>query len=527
MKKLLSMILALALVFSFSTTAFAANPDEKGSITINDAEIGHSYSVYRILDLFSSKNADGENPYEQFVYETNEKWEDFVMNAVYDDKDTTETEDDVKFFVVTKITTEGVTNKFVTWNTEIPEEEKESAAKALAELANEYADAHNIEPEAEKNNVESAVVEFEGLELGYYLLDSTAGILCSLDTTDPDVVIEEKNGVPTSGKNVEEDSNKAFGDNNDAAMFQEVVFEAFVNVKAGAQNYAVHDKMSTGLTYLGVTKVEVGTMVEGSFVAETTVEEGDETYTVIDHTEEDVADCTCEYGENCTFTVDFEDAFLADKADKTIRIEYKAKVNENAVIEGEGNPNELFLKYGDENQTEKDETVTFVHEFKLDKVDGSTGKEVAGEMDYTDAERIDGAQFKLFDAEKRGNEIPVVKLADGRYRLAKEGETAVAIETVNGGAEIEGLDSTDVYYVEEIKAPDGYNKLKDRIRIQLADETDSTEKTVEVYTVVNNPGVELPSTGGMGTTMFYLVGGIMTIGALVVLVARKRMGEAE
>lgn len=143
-------------------------------------------------------------------------------------------------------------------------------------------------------------------------------------------------------------------------------------------------------------------------------------------------------------------------------------------------------------------------------------------------EVLEGAEFKLYDAETSGNEIPVVKVSDGVYRVAVTGETGVAIEA--GTARIQGLDGTKTYYLEEIKAPAGYNILTSRVAVQMesADHPATVENNKYVsggVEVVNRRGAELPSTGGIGTTIFYVIGAILVIGAGILLVTRRRMSS--
>lgn len=143
-------------------------------------------------------------------------------------------------------------------------------------------------------------------------------------------------------------------------------------------------------------------------------------------------------------------------------------------------------------------------------------------------EVLEGAEFKLYDAETSGNEIPVVKVSDGVYRVAVTGETGVAIEA--GTARIQGLDGTKTYYLEEIKAPAGYNILTSRVAVQMesADHPATVENNKYVsggVEVVNQRGAELPSTGGIGTTIFYVIGAILVIGAGILLVTRRRMSS--
>ena len=143
-------------------------------------------------------------------------------------------------------------------------------------------------------------------------------------------------------------------------------------------------------------------------------------------------------------------------------------------------------------------------------------------------EVLEGAEFKLYDAETSGNEIPVVKVSDGVYRVAVTGETGVAIEA--GTARIQGLDGTKTYYLEEIKAPAGYNILTSRVAVQMesADHPATVENNKYVsggVEVVNQRGAELPSTGGIGTTIFYVIRAILVIGAGILLVTRRRMSS--
>ncbi|HBK26004.1 MAG TPA: hypothetical protein DDY90_04600, partial [Clostridiales bacterium] len=96
----------------------------------------------------------------------------------------------------------------------------------------------------------------------------------------------------------------------------------------------------------------------------------------------------------------------------------------------------------------------------------------------------------------------------------------------NGKIEIAGLDA-DTYYLREVKAPDGYNRLADDVEVKIVRTTSEDGKTLTLAPVTakvnNNSGTELPSTGGTGTTIFHVLGSILVIGAGVLLVTRKRM----
>lgn len=227
------------------------------------------------------------------------------------------------------------------------------------------------------------------------------------------------------------------------------------------------------------------------------------------------SDYTLEPGKNgTTFTLTFKDSYVADKVGEAIVVTYNATLNDKAVVTG--NKNKATLGYGT-NKTVESETTTYTYEFDLVKVDGATKK------------LLNGAEFKLYDAENGGSVIKVVPVADG-YRVANGDETG-AVDTikVNGKVHISGLDKT-TYWLEETKAPDGYNMLTERKPVSLTNGSNNTTLTSNTWSeadhgvaVENNAGTVLPSTGGMGTTLFYVVGGGLMVAAVVLLVTKKRM----
>ena len=348
----------------------------------------------------------------------------------------------------------------------------------------------------------STTVKFEGLTLGYYLVDSTLGTLCSLDTTNTDVVIKEKNAEPANTKTVEEDSTPGtYGEKNDADIGQTVNFKSTITAQAGAENYVFHDKMSVGLTFGSVT----GITLNGNTVDA-------ENYTVIT----DKAAIT----DDCTFEVKFTQKFCdtLKKEDKIV-ISYTATLNENAVIGGDGNPNESKISYGDSNNiktTPGSTTTTYTWSFGVFKYTVSNNSQKA----------LAGAKFTLSKNSDGSNPINLISKGGNVYRVAKAGEenTITVITTdATGKFTIEGLDS-DIYYLTETEAPAGYNKLAAPIEVKVENGTIAANKTVNVE---NKTGTELPSTGGIGTTIFYVLGGILAVGAAVLLATKKRMDKSE
>lgn len=477
-RKSLALLLALILVLALGGTAFAEG--ETGSITINDAVVGQTYTIYQILDLESySHTTDEEGNITAtgaYAYKANSAWETWLRTQ------TTYVSFDAQ--------------GYVTWV-------ENADAAAFAKAAQKYAKDNSI---ANQGSVTAttATVSFTGLDLGYYLVDTTLGTLCSLDTTNPTVVMEEKNEVPTNVKTVEEDSTNVYGEKNDADIGQTVNFKSVITAQAGAENYVFHDTMSTGLTYTGVTGITLNS---------TTVDASN--YTV-----------TAPAADGDTFDVTFTQAFCDTlKANDQIVVSYTATLNENAVIAGEGNPNTSKVSYGDSSNTKytpDSQTKTYTWDVDVFKytMNGETEKALAGAT-FTLSKNADGS-----------NPIALVSEGNNVYRVAKTGESDTVTEITTdatGKFTIKGLDA-DTYYLTETKAPAGYNKLAGAVTITIGENgvvnaTAEAPQGVDEVKILNQSGTELPSTGGMGTTLFYVLGSVLVVGAVVLLVTRKRMSN--
>ena len=148
----------------------------------------------------------------------------------------------------------------------------------------------------------------------------------------------------------------------------------------------------------------------------------------------------------------------------------------------------------------------------------------------TEEKPLSGAVFILSKNNK--GEAPIALISEGNnvYRVAKADETNTVTEITTdstGKFTIKGLDS-DTYYLIEKTAPAGYNTLKEPVTITINSDgkvnvTTENPNGVDTVKVLNQTGTELPSTGGMGTTIFYVLGGVLMAGAFVLLVVRKRM----
>ncbi len=480
LQKIASFILALILALSLGITAFAAGT---GSISINNANSENVYEIYKLLDLESYDLGSGA-----YSYTVAPEWATFFGTA----------EAQTYFSVDAQ--------GYATW---IAAEDDDTVA-AFAKLALAYAKANTISPVKSSEIPGDAVLtgttlKFSDLDLGYYLIDSTMGALCGLTTTNPHAAINAKNGEPSIDKQVKEDSTENWGDNNTAEIGQEVEFRVTINVHQGAENYVLHDKMSAGLTFKEVTKIEH--VIPG---VETHTATADK-YTVT------VPGTSCAHG--CTFEVAFTQAFCdsLETNDKVI-IYYTATINENAIVGTDPNTNKAILEFGEnhDHTTSEDATETKTYAFDLVKTDSQN-------------KLIDGAEFKIYDAATGGNEIKVVKIDDLTYRRALPSETGVSIAVKDGKVRVIGFDN-GTYYLEETKTPSGYNQLAERQKFIISDGNldaafvDGIFSTGSGVHVVNKNGTMLPETGGIGTTLFYVVGGILVAGSIVFLVTRKRMG---
>lgn len=482
MKKTMSVLLALVLLLALSVPAMAAG---EGMITINKAVVGQTYTIYRILELESYNPTTNA-----YSYKATTDWKDFINSADIKDK-------------YVSVNDEG----YVTW--------KDGAdAAAFAKLAQAYAAEKKLANQGQKtaekkDDSNITTVTFDKLDLGYYLVDSTLGTLCSLDTTKPNATIDEKNAEPTNVKTVEEDSTPGvYGQTNDADIGQTVNFKSTITAQAGAENYVFHDAMSEGLTYTGVTGV--------------TLKRGDAEATTVDPANYEIK--TEGLTDGCTFEIVFKQTFCDTlKANDKIEISYTATVNEKAVVGLPGNDNTSKLGYGDSSNTKTtppSKTTTYTWDMSVLKYATKDGKEV----------KLADAVFTLSRDEKGTDLIKLVKVEDNVYRVAKTGETGITQITTDatGAFTIKGLDSY-TYYLTEITQPAGYNKLADPIKVVIDDNGNVTYNNDYIGTVKveNKSGAELPSTGGVGTTVFYVVGGLMVLLAVVLLVTRKKMSAGK
>lgn len=472
----MALLAALALVLAMAVPAFAEG--ETGSITVQGAVNGESYSIYKIFDV---TGYDTTTKPHKIAYKVTDDWASFFEKgkpgAAY----------------VTLDSKKQISGTML----------DSSTAPEFAAAAIKWAkdSTHNIKATESKTANEGGVT-FTGVTNGYYLVDTSLGALCSLDNvTGNTATISEKNKVPSVEKKVK--NGDSYDSSNSAKIGDTVEYKTTITINGSVEKVVLHDKMDAGLTFNETSvKVKVG----GADVAA-------DSYTLKK---------SAELSDSCTFEIEFKDSYIAGlKTGTQIEVTYSATLNKNAVIGTTGNKNDTWLKYGN-NGSVTSETTTYSYSFDLVKTD-------------SDGTLLAGAKFKLYADQDCTNEIELVADGANGYRVATTGETGVPyIETnANRALTIKGLKGTTTYYLKEIEAPKGYNELENAFAFNIASANISSNlsdtsnkwdegKSTGIH-IINNAGTTLPSTGGMGTTVFYVVGGGLMAVAVVLLVTKKRM----
>lgn len=491
MKKLMAALLAVAMVCAMAIPAFAAGgagaTTGEGKITIDNAVIGHTYKIYRILNLQYNETA------KSFRYEKNNKWGAFVDEQS------------------DKLAVDA--NGVVTWKEGVSAEKDGAPIKALAIAAGQYVKDQGTAFAADDSKVAaSSTVIFDNLPLGWYLVvsDLTSDAICSIDTTAKQVTIKEKNGVPTVTKEVEYASG-SWGQGNDGNVGDTVNFQTTINVTDGdPTNYVLHDQMSKGLTF---KENSIAVKVNDTLITNYTVE-----YTNTD---------------KCTFEISFPNGTL--HTNDTVVVTYSATINNDAVVGTTGNENETWLKYGDNGETTHGKTKTYTWSFNIFKyfTDSNNDMQYLADVEFVLYRKNadDKAEYAKFDS---NNKLTGWTEAENEATKLKTNATSTVA--------VEGLDA-GTYFLKEITTPGGFNGLTSDVEVKITSscniltgatyaveykmvneegftDTDEQEKVVPIE---NKRGTTLPGTGGIGTTIFYVIGGGLMAAAAILLITKKRM----
>lgn len=500
-RKLASLLLALVMVFALATTAFAtepATPTTTGSITITNAAKGETYKIYKLFD--ATVNADGSS----IAYTGT------VPGSLSDYF----TADANGYISATNDAKEG----------DHMSERLEEALKVWTVTATPTSQADG----------DGTALNFKGLELGYYVVTTTQGDqLISVDSTMPDVKIVDKNTSTPSDlhKNASTKDVNIGNTVTYTVSFKTSNYDGTGESAKEIVSYTIEDTLPDFLSNVTVTSIIVDN--DGS-----------------DTTTGDRDDVTVQFDNNKKINIDWydktENKFKYDNG-ATVTITYTAVVTEKAAIDGEGNTNKVTVTWTTKDGTqpgpgklEEKETI-YTYAIALKKVSDN-------------GRNLPGAVFEFPFYVKSDADA-----TDGAYIYAgtdpSTGLTNRITTPDSGVIVVKGVKSGSYNNIKEVTAPAGYNKLTAPVTVEAV-KTGSTSTHTTVYldkdgniantetdrktevkvdiekiaakpvVVVNKAGTELPSTGGMGTTIFYILGSILVVAAVVLLVTKKRMSDA-
>ena len=497
-RKLASLLLALVMVFALATTAFAQDvtvTGGTGSITISNAAKGETYTIYKLFD--ATVNADGSSiAYTGTIPDSLKDYFSADANGYISATSAAKDGENMS---------EGLKTALKTWT---------ATAKATATAQSD-----------------GSALNFKELAYGYYVVTTTQGDqVISVDSTMPNVTIVDKNSsTPKDLSKTASSNDVSIGD----TVTYTISFKTSNYYGAGTNakeivSYTIEDTLPEFLSNVTVTSIIVDN-------------DGNDTTTT------DQDNVTVQFDDNKKIVIAWYDEAKSQfkyNNGATVTITYTAVVTDKAAIDGNGNTNNVTVtwttKGGDEpgpDKVETDETI-FTYAIALKKVNNE-GKALSGAI----------FEFPFY--------VQSTADTDGAYIYA--GTTAGAgltnqITTPDSGVIVVKGVKSGSYEITEVTAPAGYNKLTAPVTVQAV-KTSSTSTHTTVYldkdgnvvdvsakeievkvdidtiaatavVVVNKAGTELPSTGGMGTTVFYVLGTVLVLGAVVLLVTKKRMSDA-
>ena len=481
-RKLTSLLLALVMVFALAVTVAAdeGTTAPTGSITVDNPVADKTYTAYKIFDVVY----DTAREHYSYTIEKSSPWFETVNGYTAGLQLTPVADTTSNTYVVTFDESEFSAPSFA-----------ETLKNALTTVT--PTDVHQFAASADgKQQVAN------GLLLGYYFVKSSeTDALCNLTTTNPEVTIHDKNDMPFEKK----------VDKTNVDVGQTVKFTITGKVPDHTgfttYTYLITDTMTDGLTF---DKTSVKVTINGANVPK---EPNGYTLTEPNDTEQ--------------FTFKLSINVRNFKIGDGIEVTYNATVNEKAIAEIESNKATLTYTNGptvdDDKTTTEREVKVYSSKIIIDKVEKTT--------DGTAGKKLSGAEFVLYKEETiEGNKtIKYYQWDETNKKVVWDADKtkATVLETSTDGAATFGGLADGTYYLVETKAPAGYNQLKDPVTVPVKGSDTDTMRLTVTATVENQAGTLLPSTGGMGTTVFYVLGAVLVVGAGVLLVTKKRMSQSE
>ena len=526
-KRIFAVIMAVAILFALAIPAFA---EGEASLTVTGDQLpGKTVDAIRMFSVSWVDN-NGNNqigPLDTISYTLESAWEGFFTDTLLGG-------------------TAGATRSEKAFNYLKDLENDSADLVAFADLAAAYARSHASDLAALTSTEEAGATDtsvvFANLTPGYYLVLPEGGSTSVTRQTDAMLVnvpsakatnLELKSVYPTVEKTVD-------GAKATSAQIGDTVTFTLTSAVPEMSDYDTYvfnfiDTMSAGLQYVA-DSVEVTIGGENVRTSDYSVTYAENVLTIA------FADL------KTAKTVDGENTESAITAGDPIVVTYNALITENAVVGSTGNLNQAYVEYsnnpvasGTGDSLPSDSTV-YTYQIEIHKYHDS---DVA-------ANRLSGAVFELKSSNASdAPAIPLIKLNDANndrhYRLAKENESGSVTQVTtdsNGLITIDGLEA-GTYYLYEVTAPTGYNKLSAPITITIAPTVtgsgssavydysipkytvgSSSASSSDIVAVENRAGSVLPSTGGVGTIGLTIAGVAIVVLGVLFTSRKKKSSKA-
>lgn len=594
-KRFLSLLLSVMLLMSLAMPVMASSGSETAThtITINKNAADYEYEAYQIFSGDIEEKNDGTKVLTEVEWGTGIDYENFLKALRGEVTDILEFESIKKAFFeewnktyAPLYSVKDDNGNYVTVKADdvakiLSSDNRTSHAQAFAQMAGYYLEITTGEF---KQTETDGVISYknENVPSGYYLICDTGEVPTNTTSTDFMLKLVETIGITPKDGNVTIDKKIVDGQDKvtdaDYSIGDIVTFELRGTLPDYFDSYNKYyyefsDKMSPGLTLEYIDHDNDSSTPEVPDV--TVVFDNDGSLRTVDRNLYQVVtgtinDTSEENNGYTTINIKFDDLHKLERehpdnpetteiegytisADTKIIVIYKAKLNENAVVGGSGNPNKVTIKFTNnpnnygEGETEEKVVNVYTFALKVLKKDGHNN------------DSLNGVKFKLYREHGGARQYAMAENSNGFYTIT--GWTSVEsegteLETITltpgstnpedkGTFKIVGLEASE-YWLKETKTLSGYNEIEDihfyitkelgndilrsvtslNIRLEGKESKPGDPATGTVSTtVINNPGNQLPSTGGIGTTIFYLVGGALVAVAVVLLVTKKRMSN--